>query len=459
MMKKAIFLISLIFFSSVLRAEIPTYELRDIPLFELAKLTSEKTNYNLVFPSGLEGRISYFQGLDAKGADFEQNLFASLKISGFDFEIKDKTIFVKKNSEIRIFDDSKIYYFPFSPDSDFVKNLFSDVAFFQKENQLFVNTDAKTAQKIRSALRQYQDEKILNHFVRIHSFSKPLERFLEEKTEFYSYDPTTGNLVFSAPKSQKNFLLRTIALFDSAPEIFNLNFVVVSASKSDIESREFGFIFGGGSLSLDLFKTALGFDSFLSATQSLNLFANLVDSTNSSKVLSRPFLQIATGEEATFSSGKEYPFVSSVIDQTTGQSITNIERKNVGLSVSSSLFKTPNGLQLKINQSLSSISQIQVSNQTDLVTNNQTLSTTIYPEPGKIYAIGGLSDSRNSNSNSGFGFLKGLNRSTSKEGQETIILVTLTQPKEINLKSPEPTQKSLEPSKKPTSFSILNYEG
>ncbi|WP_319379922.1 hypothetical protein [Thiomicrorhabdus sp.] len=199
--------------------------------------------------------------------------------------------------------------------------------------------------------------------------------------------------------------------------------MLITSISSDF-SKEFQFLpgFNTGSSSLSLTSITKGLNPL---TSGFTLLFTLLNESSSSVVEASPFLQVLENHTASFNVGRQVPFVVSIVDQDTGQSIRNIERRNIGLSVTIQTQVRPDGLiSVDLKQNLSSISEALIDGASDLITDDQTLETNLQLEQNKVYAIGGLTDRRITKARSGLPFLPALDsRSKTNATKEIVIFI------------------------------------
>lgn len=264
--------------------------------------------------------------------------------------------------------------------------------------------------------------------------SESVTKYLESNSSSYNYFPAINRYIVSATSSQHKQILKDLSSIDVKKKTYSVNFLVSSGSRQDLYERGFGFIFKEGGISLDLLSSSLSYLSTDSLSM-FNFFANYIDKDSNTLILSKPFFQMQIGTESSFSTGQEIPFITSTVDAATGQIIRNVERKNVGLDVSTKLTMNANEeLTLNIKQSLSSISQTQLQDSTEIITDSQTLHTQLHVKTNQMYAVGGIKDSRTQESESFFG----INKSKTKSNNELLIFVLITEIKSTTKKQISP---------------------
>jgi len=211
--------------------------------------------------------------------------------------------------------------------------------------------------------------------------------------------------------------------------------LISSMGKDFSEDFNLMGVFQFGALSMNL--QSLTLNTLSVASDGISALVSLLKTHSDVKIHSKPFLQVLEGKEASFNVGREIPIVVSSIDKDTGQTVRNIERKKIGLSITLNAKVRPDGLiHLDLNQNLSAISETQLTEASDIITDDQSLQTTLLLKPNNVYAVGGLSDSRSFSSKSSVPFFSIFDSDQdSSQEQEIIIFIEV---------SHEPFKKSLD---------------
>lgn len=385
-------------FSSSFASASSYVQFRDIPIQELAKLTAEKTSYSLVVPSDLTASVSFYKGLDLSPVDYKDLVLGSLRLSGLDYEIKGRQIFVKKADQIVFSDYVSRAYVVSSLDLDLSPFLDekSRYVHFGRYHLLFASPSQHAAVRdFLSALRTDIDP-IITKTVGFESVdSKKLNALDFGKEVKKVFDDRQRLLVLQGPKSQVDSAVALVSHLNRHELPYSVSLIIASLSRQLFETKGLGFAFQQGGFSIDLLKSAFSYSSISDSTQLFSVFANYLTSEGDATILSRPYIQVLDGEKATLTDGQEVPFLKSVVDQATGQSITNLERKTVGLTLDLQLHAlSRDRLKIDIAQTLSALSSTQLQGASDLLTDTQSLATSIQVTPGRVYALGGLSDRR-----------------------------------------------------------------
>ncbi|MDR9499798.1 MAG: hypothetical protein RI556_11530 [Hydrogenovibrio sp.] len=410
----------------LLFAEANHFQLRDMPLHEVAKLTSEKTKYSLIVPANLDGSISFFKGLDLSPVDFKDFLLGSLRVNGLDYEIKGRQIFVKKESDTIVFKNYYSEAYQTALEGVDLSSFLDEegrYSAFKNYHLVYASPDQHQAIKHFLGSIKKENESLTSRVLHFEDVDPQKIKTLDFGEDVQMvFDEKTRKLLVYGPTEKTAEVAATLRHLDRPQQTYNVSLIIASVSRSNLEKKGFGFAFQQGGFSLDLVNSVFGFSSVADATQAISAFAEYLDSQSTSSVVSRPYMQILDGAQASISSGKEIPFVKSTVDQTTGQTIQAIERKNVGLNLTVGLTTiTAHKISLSIRQRLSSLSATQLQGVSDVVTDNQSISTTIHVQPGRFYAFGGLVDKRTKESES-TGLLT-FRDSADTQGQEITVFV------------------------------------
>lgn len=409
--------------------QVKSFELIDLPLDDLARVVSQRIPYNLVFPAELRNHlISYVQGsLSLYESDYLELIKASLKISGFDYEIKDKTIFVKQLNQGDLFPDNKNYHIFNLPSSEVdLKPFLSDYAtYVQFGKTAFVyDSVEKIAYMKRFVSRLSWPDPLIIRVYPYFSLTPEFLEFLKDSKYSFFDNAHTHQLVVSASAKDHAVLSSILTQIDREAVPYQVEVLVMSLNREDLTNRGFGFLFSEGGFDFDLFASSVGYNSMADSVQSLSAFGSFLSSQSHAVIYSKPFFQLRAGEKTSFSVGKEVPFLTSVIDSTTGQTIRNVERHNVGLTIEAALFFDREHYSIQLHQVLSNLTETRLQQNQDVIVDKQELITRLSIQPGLVYSVGGLNDFKQSKSNSGpFKFMRGLNSNNAEKYQDLIIFL------------------------------------
>lgn len=156
---------------------------------------------------------------------------------------------------------------------------------------------------------------------------------------------------------------------------------------------------------------------------SFSALAELFNKDSRFKVVSSPQLRVKNGANASFSVGSDVPVIGSTTYQD-GKPIQSIEYRSSGVLFNISPQIRKNSIDLAIQQQLSNFVKTEtgVDNSPTLI--KRDVNTQVSVKSGEIIVLGGLAETKNSDSSTSFSFLPIL-KSTGKENSKTDIIVVL----------------------------------
>lgn len=244
------------------------------------------------------------------------------------------------------------------------------------------------------------------------------------------YDDHNRVVLYGKKSQVKQFTESLLSLDESFKTVYT-RLLITSSTSSFSDEFNLSAIFQSGALSVSL--RSIKANSIEPFTDGISAVLSLFNEKSDIQILSKPFMQLREGKKASFNVGREIPIVISQIDQESGQRINNIERKKVGLSVELLAKVRPDGLiDLDLYQNLSSISETQLENASDLITDDQSIKTSLLIEPGKVYAVGGVTDKRSVLTESGIDFLPFLDSDNQSDQSQEITIFIETSLKPFN---------------------------
>ncbi|GAB6069676.1 hypothetical protein JCM30760_07730 [Thiomicrorhabdus hydrogeniphila] len=246
-----------------------------------------------------------------------------------------------------------------------------------------------------------RDESIVTEILTLNNVKPSLIKPVDGVT-IEPYD-TLHRLQITGKKSLIHTFTKNVYSLDQSLKTLSVKMLITSVTKS--KDKEFNIVPILSNGAVQLTGTGFAINTIKEFTSGISFLFNFLKSKQDVTIHSQPFIQLLEGEQASFNVGREVPIRTSQIVQETGQIIDNIERKKVGLSVEVSATVRPDNLiYLTLNQNFSSISETQLSTVSDIITDDQSLSTTLLVSPGTVYAVGGIIDKRKTNSDSDLAF-------------------------------------------------------
>ncbi|RRS08603.1 type II secretory pathway protein [Pseudoalteromonas sp. J010] len=167
--------------------------------------------------------------------------------------------------------------------------------------------------------------------------------------------------------------------------------------------KQTGFTFTSNTLGS--LSSGLGANYMYSSGGDIRALISATAKVKNTKILSTPTLLVMDREQGAISVGQNVPFLIAKEVTDAGKSITRIERKNVGVSLSVIPHILEDGTAiLKINQESSSVTDSTTAS--DIVTNQRSIQTTVSVKNGQTIVLGGLVSEENRKSEDGVPVLK-----------------------------------------------------
>lgn len=394
------------------------FEIKEAPISEFVAWVSKQSGENIILGRGVEGTVSvhvktmdskdviplFFQVMRSNGytVDIDKSGFYKVLVDK-ENEVKDKKQIVKP---IQIF--TKVYKL------NYLRNIKAREVF---NSVLLASSNASTniqAQAQESTENSVSAISAVHHSVDILPASnallvsgtinqiKILDQFVSEididvkqvvieaiimETDLGNSDQLGVNL--STALIQNGFSLISNPLFVAATDIASLG-----------EGGHMVFSSGGNIRGL----------------------VNAISKDNNAKILSTPNILVMDRERGNISVGQNVPFLVSREITDGGNTIQQIERKDVGVTLTVTPHVLASGqIVLQINQESSSVTNSTQA--ADIITNKRSISTVAKVMDGETIALGGLVSDESRLIESGVPLLKGipwLGRLFRSESKETI---------------------------------------
>lgn len=207
-----------------------------------------------------------------------------------------------------------------------------------------------------------------------------------------AYDKVKRLVVYGVPSETDPFI-ESLNSLDTSLKTIYARLIITTMSKTFTDDFNLVALFQKGAISTDL--RSISINTLNPFSDGISVVASLFNQHTEVSILSQPFIQLKEGVSGSFNIGREVPLLSSIIEQDTGQRITNVERKKTGLSVELLARVRPDGLiDVDLRQALSSISETQLEGATDIITDVQDITTSLTLYPGRVYSVGGVLDTR-----------------------------------------------------------------
>lgn len=183
----------------------------------------------------------------------------------------------------------------------------------------------------------------------------------------------------------------------------------------------------GGKLGLSAGMSRAGDASLHVDVSGLNIVADLLQTDDRFKVVSRPFLSVKNGASARFQSGSDVPVLGAVSVDKNGNPVQSVEYRSSGviLDVTPSIHEQD--VELAISQQLSDFSQTQIGVNSSPTLNKRELRTTLVTKFGEVVVLGGLKSEHHIDSKRWLPFFRSfpLSKSSDERSTELVILLQL----------------------------------
>lgn len=143
------------------------------------------------------------------------------------------------------------------------------------------------------------------------------------------------------------------------------------------------------------------------------------------KVVTQPSLRVKSGSQARFSVGQDVPVLGSVSYSQSGAPIQSIEYRSSGVIFDLSPVIRESSLELTIDQQLSNFVQTSTGVNGSPTLIKRQLKTSIQASDGEVIVLGGLTEEKNDNANTGLPFLPDFMKSKVKNTSKTELILVL----------------------------------
>lgn len=161
------------------------------------------------------------------------------------------------------------------------------------------------------------------------------------------------------------------------------------------------------------------------STGDFNAVLSALSSDSRFKVVSQPSLRVRSGKEATINVGAEVPVLGSVSYPQGGQSVQSVEYRNSGVIFTITPQVRQAVVDLTIDQQLSNFVQTTTGvNNSPTLTKRQ-LTTNVQMRNAEVVILGGLTEEKTSETQTGLSFLPSIFRSKVTESSKSEILLVI----------------------------------
>ena len=256
------------------------------------------------------------------------------------------------------------------------------------------------------------------------SSSSPAQVSASGGTSFMS--ATGDNLVFRGTREELTRLQSLLPLVDIPSQRVSVTGYIyeVQGSKSEgsglalvakMLSGKFGISIGS--------EMSLG-NSFTFSTSSLSAIYELFRTDNRFTVVSSPNLMVSSGKNASFSSGQQVPVLGSV-SYNDGTPVQSVTYRDSGVIFKLTPVVTGNRIHITVHQELSSFVKTDTGISDSPTLLKREIDSTLVLNDGDVVVLGGLADSNDSDTKTGFSLLPKWFSQRSSENTKTDMVILL----------------------------------
>ncbi|ELH9116163.1 type II and III secretion system [Escherichia coli] len=256
------------------------------------------------------------------------------------------------------------------------------------------------------------------------SSSSPAQVSSSGGTSFMS--ATGDNLVFRGTREELTRLQSLLPLVDIPSQRVSVTGYIyeVQGSKSEgsglalvakMLSGKFGISIGS--------EMSLG-NSFTFSTSSLSAIYELFRTDNRFTVVSSPNLMVSSGKNASFSSGEQVPVLGSV-SWNDGTPVQSVTYRDSGVIFRLTPVVTGNRIHITVHQELSSFVKTDTGISDSPTLLKREIDSSLVLNDGDVVVLGGLADSNDSDTETGFSLLPKWFSQRSSENSKTDMVILL----------------------------------
>lgn len=387
-----IFLFSLLLSTFSQAVLLDPFEAKSAPISDFIKWASFHSNSNIIQGKNVKGTVSV-NIVELDSSDVMTLFTQVMRSNGYNVTFENGSHLVTENSE--------------SPNSEIplISKVFKFNNIKSNEASIFIDSFFHSIDK------KHENENII-----------------KSKVSSVNNLPRSNSLLITSTESNLNLLEAHINDIDTEYSQILIEAIILETDLGNSES--FGanlsnILSSSGfnlisNTSLTGNKLGLGGHATYSSDGDIDGVISAVSKDENTKILSTPKILVLDRESGHISVGQNVPFLVSKEVTDGGNSVQQIERKDIGitLSVTPHLLGNKNII-LRINQESSSITNSTLAS--DIITNKRSISTVAKVKDGQTISLGGLVSEETRSSESGIPILKdipifgGLFRSRSNE--------------------------------------------
>nr|BDD44857.1 hypothetical protein 11 [Piscirickettsiaceae bacterium] len=368
---------------------------QDTPIQQVAKVVSELTNKNIIVPSDVDQSINLYAPNTVSETELLELFYSAVQLAGFDYEVQGRNIFLKTKGSSLQYNQSKFrnYSFDVELPSSLLSLLPDGSRLFSSEGVSVVYTSPEYYSTLLTIKRSIQDQKFQTRVFNVSNINPDKLASLSSDTLTIIPFSDLKRISATGTAAQLDNLQDQILKLDASINLYQVDLVIVSAGQTFINEYSLDL-----TAVLDFFTFGVAgqirssLDTSVNNKSSVSGLLTWLKQNRDIQIIQKPNLAVLDGKTSSILVGQEVPFQTTQYNpESDTQQVITTERKNVGLQVNISVQTLNNGLiRLDLDQELSSISQTQLDQSIDIITDKQSLKTTIDMHPNRFYMVGGL---------------------------------------------------------------------
>lgn len=234
-------------------------------------------------------------------------------------------------------------------------------------------------------------------------------------------------LVFTGTAKEVQQLSKLLPQVDFQQGEVVVRGVVYEVTTADKDGSAFGLFASllGGKLTAG-FGAAESLGTFLRfKNTALDAVYSVVSQDSRFKVVSSPSLRIRSGAEGSFSVGQDVPVLGAVSYQNNGLAVQSVTYRSSGVLFNVAPTVREGVIDLNIDQQLSNFAQTTTGVNGSPTLTKRALKTSVGMQDGDLIVLGGLTESKESNTQDGPSFLPRFLHTKGRDDSRTEILLVL----------------------------------
>lgn len=242
-------------------------------------------------------------------------------------------------------------------------------------------------------------------------------------------DQSSDVLVFAGAEEEIERLRVLLPQVDRRIGEVAVRGLVYEVSNTDRQGSAFGLLANllGGHVGIGIGSTSTNLGNFIQIKNtSLDAVYSMLSSDSRFKVVSSPALRIQSGSQGVFSVGQDVPVLGALsYPQGAGQAVQSVEYRSSGVIFDIRPIVKEGIIDLDITQQLSNFVKTTTGVNNSPTLTKRELKTKVGMQNGDVIVLGGLTESKDTNTRDGLSFLPRFLHTTGYEQSSSEILLVL----------------------------------